>query len=437
MMYLTKRFYIWLAISAVVIACGFVNDVFFYVGVGIGLTLLVGLVADVIMMYSRGTVDAERVTEARWSNGDENKVKVVVQSTYPFRVHAEVVDELPSQLQIRDFSRRINVASGVPQNISYIVTPKERGAYRFGIINVFSSSPIRLVSRRFKCGDVTDVKVYPSFLKLHNYELSTIRSVNNEESSKRLRRIGNATEFEQIKDYMPDDDYRKINWKASARRHQLMVNVYDDEKSQFVYNVIDKGRVMQQMFAQTSLLDYAINASLAVSHIALKKDDNVGLLSFDNHPSVFLQATHHHQQMNRLLNALYDLQTTYPESDFAALSEHINKHVTKRSLIILYTNFFSVDALSRQLKYLKNISRRHRLLVVFFDDNEQNDYIKTPIEDKRDYFKHVIAEKYSFERRAMVTMLRQHGILALLTEPKKLSVDIINKYIDIKTSNLF
>ena len=279
------------------------------------------------------------------------------------------------------------------------------------------------------------MKVYPSYLQLSRYELSTLRT-NTDNGSKRIRRIGNATEFAQIKEYVPDDDYRKINWKASARRHQLMVNVYEDERAQHIYNVIDTGRVMQQTFKGMTLLDHSINASLVLSHIALKKDDNVGLATFNNKPGTFLASSHHQMQMPHILEALYGIQTDFLESDFRTLSNHILKYIKKRSLIILYTNFFSIAAVRRQLPYLKQISQHHRLLIVFFEDNEQNEYMKTDPDSVEEYYRHVVAEKYAHERKSIATLLQQNGILSVLTEPEHLTVDVLNKYIEIKTRNM-
>ena len=434
---MSRRFFILLTIVIIITGSGYVVEPFYYVGLLMTLALAVTLAYDYYLLYSGGKVSAKRTVDTRWSIGDDNVVQLNIKSSFDRPMKAEIIDELPAVFQIRDFSREIDLEPGVESVMKYEVVPKERGAYRFGHIIVLMSTKIGLAVRRFKCGEEQTVKVYPSFFSLEKYELTTIKSPHQEIGSKRHRRIGNATEFAQIKDYVSGDDYRKINWKASARRHQLMVNVYEDEKAQYVYNIIDKGRVMQQSFVGMTLLDHSINASLVLSHIAMKKDDNIGLLTFDNKMGAFLPSTHHHNQMNRILENLYNIQTEFLETDFATLNNFINKNITKRSLLILYTNFFSMDALKRQMPYLKNINRKHRLLVVFFEDNEQNEYMKTTPEYEEEYYQHVIAEKYAFDKQYMVTLLQQQGIMALLTEPKNLNVSVINKYIDIKARNLF
>ncbi|MBR1465511.1 MAG: DUF58 domain-containing protein [Bacteroidaceae bacterium] len=435
-MFLTRRFFLLLGISIIVVACGALHTGIFIAGCVMTVAVFAAAAVERQRLYAkvRG-VEAERIVADRLSNGDDNEVEVKLRSSYPFMVDAEVIDEMPVIFQVRDFSRRLRLAPGDSASISYVLRPKERGSYGFGRIRVFATTAWGLVQRRFTLAESKEVKVYPSYLQLNKYELTTLRT-NTETGNKRIRRIGNATEFAQIKDYVPDDDYRKINWKASARRHQLMVNVYEDERAQHVYNVIDTGRVMQQTFQGMTLLDHAINASLVLSHIALRKDDNVGLATFNNKPGAFLASARRQTQMTNILETLYNIHTEFQESDFAALSTHILKFIRKRSLIILYTNFFSINALRRQLPYLRQISKHHRLLIVFFEDNEQNDYIKSAPESVEEYFRHVVAEKNAMERRSIITLLQQNGILALLTEPQHLTVDVLNKYIDIKMRNM-
>ena len=249
---------------------------------------------------------------------------------------------------------------------------------------------------------------------------------------KRVRRAGNNTEFEQIKEYVEGDNYRSVNWKASARRHQLMVNVYEDERSQQIVSVIDKGRAMQQAFRGMTLFDYAINASLMLSYVAVRKADKAGLVCFADHTDTFVAPSRRHGQMERLLDALYSQQTQFGESDFGDLIATLNRRLTKRSLLVVYTSFSSLHAMERQLPYLKQLNMRHRLLVVFFADNELRDFLWRKPDTTEDYYQHVIVEKMLSEQRLIVSRLRQNGILGMFTTPQNLSVDVVNKYLEIK-----
>lgn len=267
---------------------------------------------------------------------------------------------------------------------------------------------------------------------------------------KRIRRIGNNTDFEQIKDYVVGDDYRTINWRATARRHQLMVNVYQDERSQQVFSVIDKGRMMQQAFQEMTLLDYAINAALVLSYVTINKQDKAGLVTFADQFGTFVAPSKQEGQMQTIQEALYAEQTQFGETDYSALLAGLSRHVTRRSLLILYTSFTSMASMRRQLQYLRQLAMRHRLLVVFFEDEELSQFIAHHSQFTTDsnqishfpsfnspstesVYQHVIAEKFAYEQRLIVQTLRQYGIQSLLTTPRNLSVDVINKYLEIKS----
>lgn len=375
----------------------------------------------------------------RFSNGDENVVRIRVENNYRFPIRVEVIDEIPFVFQRRDVSFEAYIPQAEAKTIRYSLRPTHRGVYGFGRVRVFVASPIGLLRRRFTCCEAHDVKVYPSFLMLHQYELLAISNNLTEMGIKRIRRVGHHTDFEQIKDYVAGDDFRTINWKASARRSKLMVNVYQDERSQQIYNVIDKGRVMQQAFRGMTLLDYSINASLVLSYVAMYKEDRAGLATFSNDFDTFVPASRRPGHMQTLLETLYAQQTEFGETDYSALVANLNKHVTKRSLVVLYTNFTGLVSMQRQLPYLQQLNKRHRLLVVFFEDEELKEYISThhaPLTTHRStesYYRQVMADRFVYEQRLIVSTLRQHGILSLLTTPQNLSVDVINRYLEMKS----
>lgn len=431
-MFLSRRFYIVLILLILLIAAGYLVAPLFHIGRWLLLVFLLLVTTEAVVLYSRKGIEASRLCADRFSNGDENKVTLQVMNHYAFPVHVEIIDEAPAVFQRRDVYFRERIPSNEEQSISYTLRPVSRGIYSFGRIRVFATTVLGLVQRRFTCGEPLEVKVYPSYQMLRQYELMAISNNLQETGIKRIRRVGNHTEFEQIKDYVQGDDYRTINWRATARRHQLMVNVYQDERSQQVYSVIDKGRVMQQAFKGMTLLDYAINASLVLSYVAIRKEDKAGLITFADTFDSFVPASRQSGHMQTMQEALYAQQTVFGETDFSALCAHVNKYVSKRSLMVVYTNFMGVVSLKRQLPFLQQLNRRHRLLVVFFDDMELHDYIRTPEEDTESVFQHVIAEKFVYEKRLIVNTLKQYGILSLLTTPDNLTINLINRYLEMK-----
>ncbi|MBN2868328.1 MAG: DUF58 domain-containing protein, partial [Flavobacteriaceae bacterium] len=223
---------------------------------------------------------------------------------------------------------------------------------------------------------------------------------------------------------------------ATAKRNALMVNQFQDEKSQPVYSVIDKGRVMKMPFNQLTLLDYAINASLVISNVALKKQDKAGIFTFSKRVENRVVAERRTSQMNLILEGLYNVNTDFFESDFGRLYADIKRNITHRSLILLYTNFETLDSLHRQLPYLKGISKNHLLVVIFFENTELDKFIKAPAETIQQTYDKVVAEKFAFEKRLIVNELKKYGIYSILTTPENLTLDTINKYLEIKARGL-
>ncbi|GAE21874.1 DUF58 domain-containing protein [Bacteroides pyogenes] len=435
-MYLTRRFYIALTFVILLLGSGYAFAPLFVAGRWALLLLILLVAADGFLLYRVRGIRAFRSCADRFSNGDENEVRIRLESSYRHPVRLEVIDEIPFIFQQRDRQMRVALRREGEKTLVYSLRPTLRGVYSFGRIRVFAATRIGFLSRRYTCAEPQDIKVYPSYRMLHHYELLAISNNLTELGIKRIRRVGHHTEFEQIKDYVKGDDYRTINWKASARRHQLMVNVYQDERSQQIYNVIDKGRVMQQAFRGMTLLDYAINASLVLSFVAMKKEDKAGLATFGKSFDSFVPASKQTGHMQSLLESLYSQQTDFGETDFSSLCVHLNKYVGKRSLLVLYTNFSTMSSMNRQLTYLQQLNHRHRLLVVFFEDAELKAYISRPPQGTEEYYRHVIAEKFVFEKRLIVSTLKQQGIPALLTTPENLSADVINKYLEMKSRQL-
>ena len=428
-MYLRRRFYLLLLAVALVTGLGYAYAPLFTVGRLLTLLLLIATLADVALLWHRRAITAERRLSTRFSNGDDNPVTISVESTYPFPVRIEVIDELPFQFQQRDATSHRSPFTHHPSPFTYSLRPTRRGVYAFGHVLVFASTHLGLVERRYRCASPCNVCVYPSFQKLHQYELMAISQNLQQPGIKRIRRIGRNTEFEHIRDYLRGDDYRTVNWRATARLSRPMVNVYQDERSQQVFCIVDKGRVMQQAFEGMTLLDYAINASLALSYVAMRKEDRAGLITFNDNLETFVAADRRPGHINKLMETLYAEQTNFEETDFSALSVGIGRHISKHSLLILFTNFMGLVSLQRQLPFLQQIARRHRLLVVFFDDVELQQFVASPATTAEERCQHEVAEKFVAEKQLIGATLRQYGILSLLTSPQDLTVDVINRYL--------
>ncbi|MFI1772355.1 DUF58 domain-containing protein [Thalassobellus citreus] len=401
------------------------------------LVLILLFVLDFLMIFiGKNKIEASRILPDKFSNGDKNQIELNIRNNYPILIHVEVIDEVPEQFQIRDFKIKESIVPRKTRSIKYDLKPSERGEYHFGNLNIYACSILNLVAKRFTFNHGAMVPTYPSFKQLKKFELLNINQNSLEYGLKKVRRLGHSMEFEQIKDYVLGDDLRTINWKATAKRNQLMVNQFQDEKSQPVYSIIDKGRIMKMPFDGLSLLDYAINATLVISNIVLKKHDKAGMFSFSKRIDNIVVAERRSSQMQLILESLYNVKTDFFESDFSRLYASIKRHITHRSLILMYTNFETLDGLNRQLPFLKAISKSHLLVVIFFKNTELDILIKNKAETVQQVYDKVIAEKFDFEKRLIVNELKKYGIYSILTTPENLTVDTINKYLEIKARGL-
>ncbi len=394
-------------------------------------------IVDILVLYRvRDGMEGTRQMAEKLSNGDENQIVLHIKSLYSFKTHLKVIDELPEQLQLRHLQLEGAWLPSETKSLTYRVRPVRRGQYQFGLLNVFVSGNIGFVARRYQLPLAQTVPVYPSYIQLRKYELYAISDRLVELGVKRIRKIGQNMEFDQIRNYVPGDDYRSVNWKATARKSQLMVNQFRDERSQQVFSVIDKGRMMKMPFNGLTLLDYAINAALVISNIAIKKSDKAGLVTFGRSVGTMLAASNRSGQMALIMEALYNQKTGFKEPDFEALAMQLKVKINQRSLILLYTNFETLSSMERQMRYLRLIAKQHLLVVVLFQNTELRSLLQFKPQGTEEIYLKTIAEKFVHEKRQIVKELNRHGIHTLLTTPENLTVNTINKYLELKARNL-
>ncbi|MBU2928208.1 DUF58 domain-containing protein [Winogradskyella psychrotolerans] len=436
-LYIHKQLYIYLAIASVCFLLSYWIPVLFSMAWIVTIIIAVLLIIDVLLLYQlKSAIHARRILPDKFSNSDNNPVPITITNKYSFKTYIDVIDELPVQFQKRDFLYQTALNPNQNHNFEYIVRPVDRGEYYFGHLNIFVSSILKIIKRKYKFQNQQMVMVYPSIMQMQKYDFLAISNSLTEFGLKKIRRIGNTSEFEQIKDYVSGDDFRTVNWKATAKRGQLMVNQYQDEKSQPIYSIIDTGRIMKMPFNGLKLLDYAINSTLAFSNVALKKHDKVGMISFSKKIESFLPAIQKLTYLNRILENLYNIDTQFNDSDFGLLYAQLKRKVTHRSLLLLYTNFEHISALKRQMPYLQAISKKHMLVVVLFENTELDTILKENAEDLQSFYHKTIAEKFAFEKRLMVKELQKYGIQSILTAPENLTINTINKYLEIKARGL-
>lgn len=435
-LFFSPRFYLLLALTCLLwVLSFFFTWIELFAQISLGAVIVLPLF-DCILLYKVDGVRAMRDVPERLSNGDKNPICIEVSNFYAFQVSLHIVDEIPFQFQQRDVDFTANLASNASTTIEYQLRPTERGEYSFGSLNVFASSPLGLAQRKFVFEGAGVVPVYPSFMQMRKYELLAISNRLMDVGVKRIRKIGQAREFDQIREYIPGDEFRHINWNATARKSQLMVNQYQDEKSQHVYSIIDMGRTMKMPFEQLSLLDYSINAALVISNIAMLKDDKAGVVTFSESIGGVIKAERSKGHIKKILEMLYNQRTSYKEANYELLYATIKRTIHQRSLLILYTNFESLSSMKRQMKFFSMLAKSHLLCVVFFENTELRELLDSSPNTLEDVYIKTIAERFAHEKKLILSELERHGIQAIFTAPQNLTINTINKYLEIKARGL-
>ena len=436
-LYLTNRFFLAGAANVALFVFGFIFPVVFPVAQIVLIALIAFFVLDIILLFRPSAqVLCKRTVGKMFSLGNENLVRLDIINHSPQQLKITLIDEIPFQFQKRDMRMRIVLKSGEKQSLGYNLRPVVRGEYVFNNVNIFAQTQFGLVQRRFVKEAKEMIRVYPSVIDMKKYELLAMSKISIYQGVKKIRRLGHSYEFEQIKNYVQGDDFRSINWKATGRKAELMVNQYEDERSQQIYSLIDKSRTMRMPFNGLSLLDYSINSSLVISNIALKKHDKSGLLTFSDKIGSSIKADRGQKQLRIILEALYNEEERKMEANYELMYNGVRNLIRGRSLIFFYTNFESLYAVERVLPLLRKINSTHLLVVMFFENTEVKDFSTSAAKDVEEIYLKTIAQKFVSEKNQVVQLLRQYGIQSILTRPEHLSINTVNKYLELKARGM-
>ena len=433
--YLHPNFFIAWIIGIFVLFLGYWWNLFFIIGKYFMIGLIIITITDFVFLIYYGKINAQRILPDKFSNGDFNPIKINLTSSYPAIVFTKIIDEIPIQFQKRDFELNLKLSPGKNKEYIYSLRPVQRGNYSFGNLNIYVYSPLKLASYRYQFDNKKTVKVYPSFLQMRKYELIALTNKFGS-GLRKIRKIGHTMEFEQIKVYHKGDDFRSINWKASAKHNKLMANQYKDEQSQTVYSLIDLGRTMKLPFNGMTLLDYAINSTLSFSNIVMKKNDLAGLITFENQIQSFVKPGNKKSDLNRIFETLYSIDNQFNETDFERLFKFVKSHIPKRSLLMIYTNFEHISSLRRQIPYLRKLAKKHLVVLIIFENVELKKLINIQPKNNQTLYHKLIAEEFAYQKKLMIQELKLHKIHSIFTAPENLTVATINKYTELKAKAL-
>lgn len=415
-MFLRKRFFISAFILALTAVLGvWIPVLYILARIGVWVLIAACIVDAALLMYCK--VEGRRIISDNLDLGEKNIIEHELNVVRGRITSADIIDELPGTF------RQTDPLPGV--TFAY---PTTRGSFVLGNVYAFIRV-LGLLERRVRVVKKGNrVRVYPAFSKLREKD-KQIRSRQIVSLGSHKRQMpSNQTEFQDIREYVVGDDIRTVNWKATARTGKVMVNNYEDERSQHIINIIDCGRIMHRTFNGLTLQDYAVNASLQLSYSSLNVEgDCVGLSTYGPAGLRFLPAKSGEKQLNSILQQLYALETEYGEGDMEGLCLMLDRKVQRRSLVVLYTDFATLESMERQLPFLQRISRRHTLVVVSFIDRDLENVSESDFSVQG-----TIATDLMLQKRLICDRLQRQGIHSVLTYPDSLTYSVVNKYLELR-----
>jgi uncharacterized protein (DUF58 family) len=376
--------------------------------------------------------EVRRVHEPRLSLGAENPIRLEVHNRSPRPVEFQVRDEAPDQFQIETHILPGQAAGRETWRGLYHVRPLRRGNYLFGDINLRWRSPLGLLMRQGRVAASEQVKVFPNLLDVRRYDLLLRRNRLQEMGLRNSRMFGEGTEFERMREYLPDDEFRRINWKASARRLRPVTMEYQTERSQNVIAVIDCGRMMQSPVAEIAKLDYVVNASLFLSYVATGKGDRFGLMTFADNVMHFLGPKQGRGQFYRMLELLYAVEPQPVEPNYSRAMAYLAVKQRRRSLVIIFTDLTSGASMNSLIAQVSLLARSNLPLVVTISDPDVHATARQQPRSSQEVYERAAAAQLLDERRIALETLQRQGVLTLDVPANQLSIAVINRYLELK-----
>lgn len=390
------------------------------------------LLADVQLSPKMQDFEVTRQCDSKLSLGANNTIRLHVYNRSDQAVAVALRDEFPVSFHADLWQLTGVVAPRSELVLTYHLKPFRRGDYQFRDINLRYRGRLGLIVRQERYPASAMVKVYPNLLEIHRYELLARRGQLAEIGLRNTRILGRGTEFERLRDYQQDDDYRRINWKATARRGRPVSIEYETERSQNILLMLDAGRLMASPIGPLAKIDYAVNTSLMLAYVAARMGDNIGLLAFADRISLYLPPRRGKRQFLAMTDALYRLPAYLTEPDYNLAFRYFASHNRKRSLVVLFTDLVDAETSRLLVSHIAGLSPHHLPVCVTIADPGITGLAEAAPTDSRSVYQRAVAEGLLAERRRALEVLRRRGAIALDLSAEHLTASVINRYLELK-----
>jgi uncharacterized protein (DUF58 family) len=406
-----------------------------------GLFVLLWL-QDLLRLPKPGELELQRVWHSPPSLGVRSKVSVELHNFGRRPVFARVTDETSRALRREPPVVELAVPSGISSSADYEILPAQRGDLHIGKLFVRYQSALRLAERWAVAETSATVRVLPNLEQAKQQTLYLIRTrqVAMERRRRRLRGLGR--EFESLREYRTGDEFRNISWTATARRSKLITRVFQVERSQTVWIVLDAGRLLREQIVRggatlrLSKLDYAVDAALALAQVAMHSGDRVGLLAYGREIQQNRNAGRGASHLHSIVESLALVHPEPYEADHGRAAHALLTEQHRRSLIVWITDLAETAGTPDVVEYALQMTRRHLVLFAAVGQPDLNERVAQRPESEEDMFRYVAAIEIVQRRELLLRRLRQQGVLAMELMPGALAASLVNQYLDIKDRSL-
>jgi len=424
-----------LLIAAIPIALYRVSPNLLYVGFGYGLLLFGVGILDYLTSPLFKKIDLTREIDPRFSLGVENRVTIRMTNNSRYTLHLRLKDDFPTKFKFDQVVHEFQITPYSPYILTYYLRPLRRGLYKFGDIHLQCWGVLGLLIRQRRFPAQAEVKVYPNLLEVRKYELLVRRGMLHEIGLKNSRRFGQGTELERLREYHHDDDFRRIDWKATSRQHKPIVREFETERSQEVLIILDTGRLMSSPIGDLIKLDYAINTSLMTSYVSTLKGDKVGLITFSDMVHQYVAPKPGKKQFHTMLEMLYNVQAHLVESSFEHAFEYLASQQRKRALIILFTDILDKESAQILSNHMAQLAKHHLVVCVTLSDSNILALTQQPLKQSKIIYQKAIAEKLLNEKREALEIVVKRGVVTIDVPAHQLTIAVINKYLELKAKS--
>lgn len=414
------------------------GNLFMWLGIAHNLALVTLAAIDYAWLSDSRECTISRRRLSTLSIGEKNPIWIEAAHGGRRPLTVEVRDEPPLDFEVPIRTVRFQLEPETSDQKNYKVSPADRGNYNFGDLHARYTTGLGLLVRQERVPSEQPVKVYPNIFQAEKHKLLARENRVAQMGLRRSKIHGQGQEFERLRDYMPDDSLRHVDWKATGRRNALTTREYDLEQSQNILILLDIGRNMASRTLNEdgtpglSKADCAINASILLANVAAQSDDRVSLLCFAANPIAYVPPAKGAVQANRLLETLYPLQPRIEESDYYAAFTLAGHKQRKRSLVFLFTDLIDAEASQRLISNVSMLSKKHLVVCVALADYELPSIIDSVPAKASDLYSQTVALSMVRERRKALAQLAHRGILTIDATPNDLSVATVNKYLQLK-----